>query len=85
MVVLDGETDLLKVPLPVPVVEPPELLRVKVHAPDAVTVPVTLVLVPLQTVTGELVILADRYTETVGVPDRETGVQPFASVTDTRL
>ena len=52
-----GLTDLLQV-VPVPVTVPPPLLNVNVHDPDAVTVPETSVLAPLQIVTFGLVIAA---------------------------
>ena len=42
----DGITDLLQVPLPVPVVEPPLPLSVNVHAPLAVILPLMMVLPP---------------------------------------
>jgi hypothetical protein len=57
VVVAVGETATLNVPLPVPVAVAP-LLNVTVHAPLPVTLPVILVLPPLQRVAFALVIAA---------------------------
>ena len=51
-----GETDLVQLPLPVPVTVPPALLNVNVQAPEAVTVPLNVVLEPVQIVALPLVI-----------------------------
>lgn len=58
MVVVEGLTLFEKLPLPVPVTVPPPLLRVSVHAPDAVTVPVIFVLPPSHIAMPGLVIFA---------------------------
>ena len=68
VVVADGETVLLHEPLPVPVTVAP-LLRVRVHAPLAVIVPLTVALPPLHMVEVTPVIAATGrvFTTTVGV------------------
>ena len=54
----EGLTLLLQVPLPVPVTVPPLLFKVRVHAPEAVIVPETMVLPPLHMAVLELVTAA---------------------------
>ena len=86
MVVEDGLTDLLHVPLPVPVVEPPPPFSVNVHAPFAVIVPLTVVLVPAQTDAALLVIAATGLvlTVTASEPVRSALIEEqLASVKET--
>ena len=77
-----GLTLFENVPLPVPVTIPPLLLSVSVHAPEAVTVPVIFVLLPLQIVVLPLVIAAVGLALTVNVADDEvTEAQPPVETT----
>ena len=81
----DGLTLLLQVPLPVPVTVPPLLFNVRVHAPEAVIVPETVVLPPLQIVVLELVIAATgrAFTDTSSDPVRSLEIEvQLASVSD---
>ena len=73
-----GETDLVQLPLPVPVTVPPELLKVNVQAPDAVIVPLNVVLEPLQIVALPLVIAAigRAFTVTVAEPVKSEAIEP---------
>ena len=82
VVVLEGLTDLLQVPLPVPVTVPP-LLRVSVHAPLAVMVPFTVALPPLHIVAVVPVIAATGrvFTVIVTLPVKSAEMElQFASV-----
>lgn len=87
VVVAEGVTEKLKVVLPVPVVVAP-LLKVNVHAPEAVTFPAIVVAAPAQTAVLALVMAA------VGRVLSETAVLPvnpadtalhFVSVSDERV
>ena len=65
------------IPLPVPVVLPPELFNVNVHAPFAVIVPLTEVLVLLQIEAAPLVIAATgrAFTVTTADPERSAEIE----------
>lgn len=63
--VVVGFTDLLHVPLPIPVTVPPLLLRANVHAPLAVMVPDIVPLPPMQMVVEVPVIVATGFKVTL--------------------
>ena len=77
-----GLTLFENVPLPVPVTIPPLLLSVSVHAPEAVTVPVIFVLLPLHIDVLPLFIFAVGLEFTVSVAAAEvTEAQPPVETT----
>ena len=72
-----GETDLVQLPLPVPVTVPPELLKVNDQAPEAVIVPLNVVLEPAQIVALPLVMAATgrAFTATVAEPVKSEAIE----------
>ena len=75
-----GVTVKLKVPFPLPVVVGPPL-RVNIQPPFAVTVPVIVVLLPLQTEVFALVIVAEGLAFTVTGCAGDVDEHPLPSVT----